>query len=247
MKLEYVPLLQIQRGLQEIPRGMGRFRAYLDVTLNEARDEPRYPPLVMANPMAKEHVTALLDALLALGADGEAARALEVEGARLVDVPGSYKVALVVIDDVGGGWTNRHVIEFGLTSGEGAGWLSCPLWSSEPASARACREAVLTSAFRTAYIGRHGPPRTLADRLAQEGYALAMAGCEATALDLDDLAYSREVIAPYLDATDMRTCVECLYGDAAGRALGFTPRGLSDRAGLAVALDGARSPLLARP
>jgi hypothetical protein len=38
----------------------------------------------------------------------------------------------------------------------------------------------------------------------------------------------------------MRTCIECLFGDAATRTLGFTPRGLSPWAGLALALHDAR-------
>ena len=54
------------------------------------------------------------------------------------------------------------------------------------------------------------------------------------------IAYTREVLIPYLDADDMRTCIECLFGDAAGRTLGFTPRGLIPWAGLALALHDAR-------
>jgi hypothetical protein len=76
--------------------------------------------------------------------------------------------------------------------------------------------------------------------LAQEGQVMAMAGCAGPTLDEDDIAYTREVLAPFLDAEDMRTCVECLFGDAAGRTLGFTPRGLSPWAGLALALHDAR-------
>jgi hypothetical protein len=38
----------------------------------------------------------------------------------------------------------------------------------------------------------------------------------------------------------MRTAIECLFGDAAGQTLGFTPRGLSPWAGLALALHDAR-------
>ena len=37
-----------------------------------------------------------------------------------------------------------------------------------------------------------------------------------------------------------RTCIECLFGDEPGRTLGFTPRGLSPWAGLALALHDAR-------
>ena len=59
------------------------------------------------------------------------------------------------------------------------------------------------------------------------------AGCTGPVLDEEDIAYTREVLAPFLEAEDMRTCIECLFGDAAGRTLGFTPRGLSHWAGLA--------------
>jgi hypothetical protein len=69
---------------------------------------------------------------------------------------------------------------------------------------------------------------------------MARAGCSGPVLDAEDIAYTREVLADYLDATDMRTCIECLFGDAASRTLGFTPRGLSPWAGLALALHDAR-------
>ena len=70
---------------------------------------------------------------------------------------------------------------------------------------------------------------------------MAAAGCSGPTLDAEDIAYTREVLAPYLDADGKRTCVECLFGDAAARSLGFTPRGLSPWAGLALALHDARS------
>src|SRR6185369_13019039 len=90
------------------------------------------------------------------------------------------------------------------------------------------------------YIHRHGPARNLREMLAQEGAVLVQAGCTGPLLDADDLAYTREVLIPFLEATDMRTAVECLFGDAAARTLGFTPRGLSPWAGVALALHDAR-------
>jgi hypothetical protein len=115
------------------------------------------------------------------------------------------------------------------------------LWSSEVPTERAVREAVLTAAYRVAYQHRHGPARTLRDMLAQEGQVLALAGCTGPVLDTEDIAYTRDLLAPFLSAEDMRTCIECLFGDAAGRTLGFTPRGLSSWAGLALALHDARA------
>jgi hypothetical protein len=99
---------------------------------------------------------------------------------------------------------------------------------------------MLTAVYRMAFVHRHGPARTLRDMLAQEGQVMAMAGCTRPVLDEEDLAYTREVLTPHLDAEDMRTCVECLFGDVAGRTLGFTARGLSHWAGMALALHDAR-------
>jgi hypothetical protein len=70
--------------------------------------------------------------------------------------------------------------------------------------------------YRLAYTHRPGPARTLRDMLAQEGAVMAAAGCSGPALDPDDVEYTRWVLEPFLGAADMRTCVECLFGDAAG-------------------------------
>jgi hypothetical protein len=160
-----------------------------------------------------------------------------------------------VADDLLGGGTNRYDYEFTLRFGpdhlrsrpgppERPRWLKDywvmgVLWTSEVPSERAVREAILTAAHRVAYWHRHGPARTLREMLTQEGQVMAVAGCTGPTLDAEDIDYTREVLVPYLDADDMRTCIECLFGDAAGQTLGFTPRGLSPWAGLALALHDA--------
>jgi len=253
MHLDYVSLLQVARDLQGLPRNYDRFRRYLRTIGGPEEGKLELPPLLIMNPMGKDHVTALLDALLALDADAIAARASGEASQHLADVPGEFKAALVIADDLMGGWTNRYAAEYTLRFPAAKGspgplprwtdhfWVTGVLWSSEPASEHAVREALLTAAYRAAYWQTHGLPRTLRDRLAQEGHVLATAGCAGPVLDEDDIAYTREVIAPFLDAEDMRTSIECLFGDAAGRTLGFTPRGLSLWAGLALALHDARS------
>ena len=146
-------------------------------------------------------------------------------------------MGLVVADDLGGGWTNRYASEFSLITGQGRSspfrraWLAGVLWSSEPASVRGVWETVQMSVHRTAYIHRHGKPVTLRDFLSQEGDAMARAGCITPTIDVEDLDYTRQLLTPYLDDSNARTIMECLYGDEAGRTLGFTPCGLSHRAG----------------
>jgi hypothetical protein len=219
--------------------------------MNPQGTGPELVPLLLANPMARDHVTALLDALLALDADGVAAQSASEVLAGLDDVPGDFDAGLVVVDDLMGGWTNRYAAEYTIRFQTGPPpeqrprwlttrpWVYGVLWSSEPASEESARAAITTAIYRMAYVQQHGLARTLRSMLAQEGNVMAAAGCNAPTLDADDLAYTREVLRPSLDADDMRTAIECLFGDSAGRTLGFAPRGLSPRAGLALALHDA--------
>ena len=254
MQIEYVPLLQTQRDLHSMPRNYERFKHYLRTIFQQDELGMRVPLLAM-NPMGKEHVTVLLDHLLALNGDELGAQAAREASTELADVPGEFKIALVVVDDLKGGWTNRYANEFEYRCGWGGVrsdaeiklprrlkhfWLFGVLWTSEPASKQAVREAILTAAHRVAYQQLHGAARRLRDMIAQEGYVMTRAGCTAPALDADDIAFTREVLVPFLDADGKRTCMECLFGDAPGRSLGFTPRGLSPWAGLALALHDAR-------
>src|SRR5262245_61133810 len=99
MKLTYEPLLQIQRAIQGLPRNYDRFRKYLRTMFPDGMTI-ELPPLGIMNPMGKDHVTRLLDDLLALDADGIATRAVAEASDHVADVPGEFKVALVVADDL---------------------------------------------------------------------------------------------------------------------------------------------------
>jgi hypothetical protein len=213
-------------------------------------------PLVAMNPMGKDHVPAHIDQYLALDAESIAARAVteaaplvlpqtpqQPEAAPIAGAVDAFTVCLVVSDDLKGGWTNRYASEFTHRFESQAiakrGWLVALLWTSETPSTAAVRDAVRTSIHRAAYLQRHPPPTTLGEMLAQEGFAAARAGCTTPALDPEDLAYTRAVIAPHLTATDRGTAIACLFGDTAARALGYPPMGLTDRAGFALALHDA--------
>jgi hypothetical protein len=150
--LEFVRLLRVQRDIYRLPRGMERFREYLR-TMVDAGSGDLELPLVAMNPMGKEHVPAMLDLLLNMGADdlGEAAVASAAPG--LVDVPGRFRVGLVVADDLKGGWTNRWASEFGHRQGSPPlhkrGWAVGLLWTSEPEPTQAAvHEEVLTAIYR---------------------------------------------------------------------------------------------------
>jgi hypothetical protein len=248
MTLTFVPLLRIQRELYAMPRGMERFREYIK-TMTDAETGDLALPLVAMNPMGKEHVPALIDEYLALGAEEIAENAVSSVRSATASAVADYRVALVVSDDLKGGWTNRWASEFSHRIESAAitrrGWLVGILWTSERASEQNVRDAVLTSIYRAEYLQIHAAARTLGEMLDQEGYAMARAGCLTPQLDEDDLAYTRSVIKPHLGATDRATVIACMFGDRAAAALGYPPQGLSDRAGLAMALSQARTHMLA--
>jgi hypothetical protein len=255
MNLEYVPLLQIQRDIQEMPRGMDRFRHYLRTV--GAKDSPtlELPTLLIMNPMGKDHVTRHLDALLAMNAENIAADAVHEAAGQVTMIPGDFKIGLVIADDAGGGWTNRCDYEFTLRFPRGRTgptardlprwlkhfWIHAVLWSSEAPTETAVREAILTTIFRAAYLAKHDFPNTLRDMLTQEGDVLARAGCSGPVLDAAELAATRAILQPLLDAVDKRTVIECMFGDEPASTLGFTPRGLRPWAGIALALHDSQN------
>jgi hypothetical protein len=223
---------------------MERFREYIK-TMTDPETGDLALPLVAMNPMGKDHIPALIDQYIALDAEQVAQEAI-VDAAAKATTSSSkdFKVGLVVSDDLKGGWTNRWASEFAYRI-EGAaimkrGFITGLLWTSEPASIEAVRDTVLSAIYRVEYLQTHPAPRTLRAMLEQERYATARAGCTTPALDPDDLEYTRKVLAPHLEASDRATVMACLFGDAAATALGYQPQGLSERAGLALALDDAR-------
>ncbi|MFL5807272.1 MAG: hypothetical protein ACJ8CR_36775 [Roseiflexaceae bacterium] len=245
MNLQLLPLLQIQRDLHAIPRGWARFRAYL-TTMTDGTDDVVLPITGM-NPMGKEHVAALLDELLAAGAEAIAAAAIAVAAARLAHIPGDRDVALVVIDDAQGGWTNRYFTELApqlkdatrSATRRALRWALVPIWTSEPWPAGAIRAAVLAAIYRSAFVEHAGFPKTLQASMTMEGLATVFAGAQQPLLDPEDLAYTAEVIRAYRDTRDYPTIFACLFGDEAARSVGYPPLGLSHRAGLALAHDEA--------
>lgn len=241
MEIEHVPLLKIARELYRTPRGFTRFREYIATLGTDPEEMPL--PLTVMNPMAHPHVADALDALLANGADGIAALAC-AEAARRIDGEPPLRCGLVVADDVMGGWTNRYLTDFNFRFGKvtqaGINWAITILWVGESYDGARVREQTLVSIYRSLYRRRNGRARSLADQMLQEGLAHHFAGAREPALEADDLAYSREVIAPIVGADGQPVQLAALFGDTAAREVGYDPLGLSTWAGIAVALDDAR-------
>lgn len=239
MNFDYIPTLQIQRDLYAMPRGFERFWEYI-ATMVDPETHDLKLPLVAMNPMGKDHIPALLDQFLAFDADGIAAKVTVDVQAKLLECTGEFKITTVISDDAQGAWTHRVFNEFGHRFQSKPifrrGWLTVILWTSEAPDPLLLRQNVAATLYRGAYLCEHGFARTLAEMMRQEGYAMALADCATPALEADDLDYTRQVIEPLRNSTDQATQIAALFGDEAARSVGYPPLGLSQRAGLALAL-----------
>jgi hypothetical protein len=240
MEITYVPVLATLRDLYAQPRDMARFKRYLH-TITQGTDDI-VVPIVAANPMAREHVLARVNELLAQGAEEVGAGAAEEAAARLAAVPDQLKASLVLADDVAGGWTNRYLTEAGARFDPRVdrkrNFVSTLLWSSEAPTPAEIRQQVLGDLYRAAFRRRHGAAPTLRAMLVQEGLAARFAGQRPT-LPPEALDRARAAIAPLLDEATYPQQFGALYGDEAAVSVGYAPLGLPSRAGFAVALADA--------
>lgn len=246
MQVEFVPLLAKARELHDVPRGMERFQQYVATIIGDSNDVALLP-LVAMNPMGREHVAERLDQWIALDAERVAAAAALQAARELHEIAAVFKLGLVIADDLRGGWTNRYTSDFSrrfaLEAAIKRGWITAVLWVSEEPSPAMLHARVRAAIYRTAYVLRFGPARTLHAMLAQEGAATRFAGSAAPPLSAEELDYARAVIAPHRAATEWPIVLPCLYGDPAAYALGYPQLGLPEFAGFAVAQADAAATL----
>lgn len=221
---------------------MQRFQEYLQTLTNGT--DAMVLPLSLMNPMGKPHVETRLEHLLELQAEEIAEQALRDAEGRLPFLNETFRVALVLADDTGGGWTHRALTDathrFEDPGRVNDGWIVVLLWTSEVPTTASIQGAVLSTVYRRLYQNRHGFPRTLHQMMRQEGYATRFAGGWFPSLEKDDLIYTRAVLQPYLGTTHFPTQLACLYGDQVAISVGYPALGLSTDAGYAAASAAAQ-------
>lgn len=246
MQIHYLSQLPTLRELYAKPRDMARFEWYLEQMLgeNEQGVEDVMMPITSANPMGREHCLVAVEALLAMGADQVAQSAFEEAARHFDEVDHTVRASVTLLDDVGGGGTNRFLMEAAgrMRSDERLErgnrqrrFVMVGCWASERYSPERIRAGAREGLYRYAKVAQQGVPRTLREIMRLDGAARAFAG-ERPALEEDELAYTQEVIAPYLDSSDFAVQFACLFGDAAAQSVGYAPQGFAPYAGFELAL-----------
>ena len=243
LRLELIPLLEVQRDLHALPLGPARFEAYLDVMKQDEKDDIVLP-LSQMNPMGKQHVADLIDELLELNAESIVTDTFPDLETRLPNVDAALSVGLVLVDDAAGSWTNPYLSDaterFQNDYDLKRGWANVSVWTSQTWNAEKIRRSTLASVYRSLYKKRHGLPKTLLEMMQQEGLTAKFAGERVTLRD-EALEQIRKTIAPHRESTHYPTAFACLYGDEGAEAAGYPAFGLETRAGFELALWEASS------
>ena len=226
---------------------MTRFNWYIEqmTRVNAAGERDVVVPINAVNPMGKPHCLVAVNALIALDAERIAEQAAHEAEQRLRCVDATARLCINLLDDVGGGWTNRYFSEANFRMGaersehakQTRNFAVVPCWSSEVYTPERIRQETLVTVYLYAWFYTRGVPKTLKEIMRMNGFAGKFAGATEPPLPADDLAYTSEVIQPYLASTDFAINFACLFGDAAAHECGYEPMGLSARAGFALALD----------
>lgn len=242
MRIDYFPALPELKRLYEMPRDEERFRAYLRTMIDEDGEELGFAPLVLANPMAREHVRELVDRYHELDADSIALQTIESILPELSHFDERFDASLVIVDDQKGGWTNRFATEIYLrqipdprmlnAKRRSRFWITGVLWSSEPASADAVRAAMKTAAFRLLFVFENGPARSVSELIRQERAVMSRSGQSFAPLNSDENAWTQQILADRANEIDFANLLTCLFGDVAAESLGFEKLGLPENAGL---------------
>jgi hypothetical protein len=246
MKFVAEPMLKILLEVYRVAPGKDRFDAYVKAATGDATraSDVACPPLVIANPMAKEHANQQLETWLELGAEEELTRILEQANQTFskLEFEPLVHVGLTLVDDLKGGWTDSILTDWGLRFPEkmNPAWACVPLWTKYPQTLEILRRNAKMAIGRLVWQAQHGTATTLREMLAQEGYAQALAG-EKVGMPREDLAYTQAVLEPLLENTDKPTLLAALYGDEDAKHVGYPALGLSADAGFELALATALS------
>lgn len=210
--------------------------------IDEDGEELGFAPLVLANPMAREHVRDLVDRYLELDADSIAVETIESVLPEFSHFDERFEASLVIVDDQKGGWTNRFATEIYLrqipdprvlnAKRRARFWITGVLWSSEPASAEIVQVAMKTAAFRLLYVFENGPARTVSELVRQERAVLSRSGQSLAPLECNENNWTQQILADRANEIDFANLVTCLFGDMAAETLGFEKLGLPENAGL---------------
>lgn len=231
MRFEVIPVVERMHALYQQPRTIERFQEYIRM-LEGGRKGDMALPISGFNPMAKAHLPARLEELMAMGAEDIMADIAAKVNERVPEDDGRVvQLVLNVADDMLGGWTNRYTTDyasrFQINALVERGFCAPYFWSSEEYTRELIAARTLAYAYRTIHHIRNGRARTLADCVAQEVFVAAECGTHATVMR-ERMEAMRRFYEVHQLTEDYNIIFNFFYGNEVCRELGYPVFGLPD-------------------
>lgn len=237
MPFKHLPLLERMESFYQLPRDRQRFDTYLDMLIGPDREDIVLP-IASFNPMGKDLVLEKIKELRAVEAEHLIQAAVEhvnINWAALTnDV---YTVALNLVDDIGGAWSNKYTTDYTSKFDHGGmvkRHFCLPVFfTSEKYDANLVHQRALEYLYRTIHWLHLGKPETLQQHLDQEIFVQRhVNSSKGTTFDSEELqAMERLLIQHGPENSDYNTIFNFLYGDPACEPLNYPCFGVPEMAG----------------
>lgn len=231
-----LPVLDTMIDFYKKPPSQARFQDYLNLMSPNRKNV--ILPIAGYNPMAKDHVLAQLEVLKTLNTEG----IMKTVIAKINEKTGlgepEFQVALVLADDLKGGWTNRILTDYKSKFDDGFNQLKRPFctpffWSSEDFTVEKIENRVTEYLWRTVFQVENGFSKTLLHHIQQEAFVKKRMNITETHYEEGDLV--QELFDMHKSNTSEPFILAFLYGDGAVEHLGHRPIGASADTGFLMA------------
>jgi hypothetical protein len=216
-----LPVLDTLIGFYKKPPSPARFQDYLNLMTPNRKDV--ILPIMGYNPMAKGHVLTQLEALKALNTEGSLEAIISKVNEKTGINEPKFQVALVLADDLKGGWTNRILTDYNSKFVDNFNQVKRPFctpyfWSSEDFSIEKIENRVEEYLWRTVFQVERGFNKTLLHHLQQEAFVKKRMGVEELIYEEGDLVHA--LFDQHKMTTSEPFILAFLYGDEAVEHLG---------------------------
>jgi hypothetical protein len=197
-------------------------------------------PIASFNPMGKDLALSKVEALLELDAEQLVNKCLQQINSELEDPDQQvFKVAINLIDDVEGSWSNYAVTDYknkfefnGLFK---RSFCTPIFWTSESFSDEKIIQRTKEYLHRTIYWIDKGPPERLFDCFEQEVYVNIACESKFVRSELPDVEVMEHYYHQHSNSTDYNLNLNFFYVDEQTKALNFLSYGVPKNGGFSFA------------
>ena len=235
MKYKLFPLLTKMIEFYEGPLNRERFSTYLGMMLNEDRSDV-VMPIGNFNPMGKEGALEKLHTLQELQVENKIVEEIEKENSGSEGSNHVVDVAINLIDDLGGAWSQRFITEyksiFDIDHTFKRNFCIIPFWTSDVLSETMVHNRIQRYFRRHKYWRVMGKPITLQEHIHQEvAIEKEPATLSESIIDNLHLDEMHNLAQAHLGSEDHNFIINFFFGDEAVKTLGYPTHGIADRAG----------------